>query len=61
MSKQLEHYGYKYTPKVDCKFHWAGDCTPDQCNFVYCEHNTNRVFAAKNEFTNTSEKEKETK
>ena len=45
MSKQLEHYGYWYTPLVDCKYEWAGECTPEECNFVYCEYNANRIFA----------------
>ncbi len=40
-------YGHEYIIGKECKFEWGGECTPDDCNFVYCEHNSNRVLAAK--------------
>ena len=34
-----EFYGHEYIVGKECKFEWAGECTPYDCNFVYCEHN----------------------
>lgn len=33
---------YQEGEKMKCKFEWYGTCTPNECNFVYCEHNPNR-------------------
>lgn len=36
--------------RMKCVFHWnVSPCTPNECNFVYCEHNANRVFTVKEE------------
>ena len=35
---------------MKCVYHWnPSPCTPNECNFVYCEHNANRVFTVEEE------------
>jgi len=45
-SRYGEFYGYIYVIGEECKFDWAGECTPDDCNFVYCEHNNKRILTS---------------
>ena len=37
-----EFYGHEYIVGEECKFEWSGECMPDNCNFVYCEHNNRK-------------------
>jgi len=50
--KTADFYGHIYIVGKECKFEWAGECTPDDCNFVYCEHNNNRVLTSETTIIN---------